>query len=59
MKVTVCHGRLTRTGGGKRVAIILTKVFDADLFVGNYTPEKTYEKSGALQGPWFHNGETL
>jgi len=42
MNVAVAHDRLENVGGGELDAKILAEMFDADIFVGRYKPEKTY-----------------
>lgn len=43
MKVAVCHDRLMERSGGERVALVLAKAFDADLFTAKYVKENTFE----------------
>jgi glycosyltransferase involved in cell wall biosynthesis len=42
MKVAVCHDRLMERSGGERVAIVLAKTFNADLFVAKYDAKNTF-----------------
>lgn len=45
----MCHDKLMGRSGGERVALILAKAFDADLFVTKYIPEKTFEWSKRIR----------
>ena len=49
VKVAVCHDRLMERSGGERVALVLAKAFNADLFTAKYVPEKTFEWSRTLR----------
>lgn len=42
MRTAVVHDRLTGFGGAERVALILGKVFNADVYTAKYAPDRTY-----------------
>lgn len=60
MDVAVVHDRLCNRGGGEKVAITIAEALDADVYVGNYEPEKTFEFKGrvAKTNPMRDTGET-
>lgn len=49
MRVAVCHDRLMEKSGGERVAIVLAKAFDADLYVAKYDRVNAFEDSRKLR----------
>jgi len=44
MKTATIHSELVNQGGIERLIILLTKIFNVDVIVGKYDPEKTFEE---------------